>query len=62
MPVSIYSDDFSDDGEIDNLVAEGIAIKRDLSNLPPNRPYAKWCCHIDSNGILHESDLKKKID
>lgn len=28
MPVSIYSEDISDNGQVDNLVAEGIAIKK----------------------------------
>jgi hypothetical protein len=31
MPVSIYSDDI-EDGKPDNLIADGIAIKYDLSN------------------------------
>lgn len=57
MPVSIYSDDISDTGEIDNLIAEGIAIKQDLSNFP-NWQHVKWCCLIDLNGIIHESDLR----
>ena len=59
MSVSIYSDDISNNGEIDNLVAEGIAIKLDLSSFP-NWQHVRWCCLIDSNGIMHESDLGKK--
>ena len=57
MPVSIYSDDISDDGQIDNLIAEGIAVKHDLSNYLHWKD-VKWCCRIDSKGIYHESDLR----
>ena len=53
MPVSIYSDD-NKDGKPDNLIADGIAIKYDLSN-HPNWSHIKWCCKIDEKGILHES-------
>lgn len=59
MPVSIYMDDIGDNGEVDNLIAEGIAIKQDLSNYP-NWQHVKWCCRIDSNGIINESDLSKE--
>lgn len=57
MPVSIYSEDISDNGQVDNLVAEGVAIKKDLSSYP-NWQHVKWCCQIDSNGIIHDSDLR----
>lgn len=59
MPVSIYMDDVDGNGEVDNLVAEGIAIKQDLSNYP-SWQHVKWCCRMDSNGIMNESDLRKK--
>ena len=57
MPVSIYSDDLSDHGEVDNFIAEGIAIKYDLSKYP-NWSHVKWCCHIDLKTLMHESELK----
>lgn len=57
MPVSIYSDDVDDNGEEDNLFAEGIAVKIDLSAYG-NWKNIKWCCCIDENGIIHESKLK----
>jgi hypothetical protein len=57
MPVSIYMDDDDEDGKPDNLIADGIAIKYDLSKY--NLNYVKWCCKIDENGIRHESDIKK---
>lgn len=34
MPVSLYSDDASDSGEIDNLIFEGTAINLDLKSDP----------------------------
>lgn len=57
MPVSIYSDDASDTGETDNLLAEGIAIKHDLKKYPCWE-HVKWCVRIDLNSLIHESDLK----
>lgn len=59
MPVSIYMDDIDEHGNADNLIAEGIAIKLDLSKYVSWK-HVKWCCHIDSNGIRNESDLKKE--
>lgn len=59
MPVSIYMDDVDGNGEVDNLVAEGIAVKQDLSNYP-SWQHVKWCCRMDSNSIMNESDLRKK--
>ena len=57
MPVSIYSDDASDTGETDNLLAEGIAIRYDLKKYPFWK-HVKWCVRIDLNSLMHESDLK----
>lgn len=37
--------------KVDNLIAEGIAVKRDLSNYPCWQN-VKWCCCIDINGII----------
>ena len=56
MPVKIYSDDI-EDGKPDNLIADGIAIKYDLSS-KKYWNHVKWCCKIDGNGIRHESDIK----
>ena len=55
MKVSIYSDDHSDDGQVDNLIAEGVVIKYDLSHYPYWQ-HVKWCCLINEKGIIHESD------
>lgn len=57
MPVSIYSDDASATGEIDPLIAEGIAIKYDLQECP-HWKHVKWCVRIDLDSLMHESDLK----
>ena len=56
MPVSIYSDDASLTGEQDHLLAEGVAMKYDLSNYP-NWRHVKWCVRIDWNSLMHESDI-----
>lgn len=56
MPVSIYTDDEDENGEKDNLIAEGVAIQLDLSDYP-GWQHVKWCCRIDEKGIMHESEL-----
>ena len=58
MPVSVWSDDANDDGEIDNLIAEGVAIKYDLSDIPQWQ-HVKWCFRAGFENIIHESDLEK---
>ena len=56
MAVSIYTDDIDENGNPDNLIAEGRAIKYDLSNIK-YWAHVKWCCKINENGIKHESDI-----
>ena len=56
MPVSIYTDDASSTVEIDNIIAEGVAIKNDSRKY--GFPYVKWCCRVDLDSIMNESDLK----
>ena len=57
LPIAIYCDDnIGENGQPDNLVAEGVVI--------PNRyaryfPHVKWCCRIGPNGIRHQSDLSE---
>jgi hypothetical protein len=58
LPVYIYSDDFDENLNEDNLIANGFAIKYDLSK-DKHWSHVKWCCKIDNIGIIHESDLKK---
>lgn len=57
MPVLLYSDDASDNGETDNLLAEGIAIKYDLKGYP-GWEHVKWCARVDWDSLIHESDLE----
>ena len=59
MPISIYTDDFSDEGEEDNLIAEGIAIRHDLKKYPGFQ-HVKWCCRIDMGSLKNISDLKRE--
>jgi hypothetical protein len=49
--VSIYMDDTDEEGNPDNLLAEGIVIPNPLPN-----HIAKWCCQINEKGIYHESE------
>jgi hypothetical protein len=56
MRVCIYSEDIGDDGEPDNLIADGIAERNARSDW--SSP-ARWCCRIDAAGIRHESDLSR---
>jgi hypothetical protein len=58
LPVYIYSNDIDENGNEDNLIANGFAAKYDLSK-DKHWSHVKWCCKIDSDGIMHESDLKK---
>ncbi len=56
MPVSIYSDDCDDEGRTDNLIGEAVAVKVDLREYPYWKN-VKWCCRVDMDGLMHESDL-----
>lgn len=59
MRISIYSDDADDEGRRDNLIAEATAIKVNLSEYnPPSWREVKWCCRVDMDSLMHESDLK----
>ena len=60
MPVSVYSNDKNINGEIDNIIAQGIAIKYDLSNFA-YWSHTKWCCKIDEGSIRHESELQSEM-
>jgi len=59
MPIIVGCDDVADDETSDNLIAEGIAIQYDLSDIP-SWAHVKWCCKINEKGILHISDLIPK--
>ncbi len=55
MPIHIWSDDGDGKGNQDNLLADAIAIKYDLSDYPCWR-HIKWCCKINMATIIHESE------
>jgi hypothetical protein len=55
MAVSIYSDDEEPFGIKNNLIADGNAIKYDLTKYP-YWSHVKWCCLINKDGIRHELD------
>jgi hypothetical protein len=57
MLVSVYMDDMSENGKIDNLVANGVVTK----NAVGGAAIVKWCCRIDSDGIRPESKKTRSI-
>ena len=59
LPVYIYSDDIDENGNEDNIIANGFAVKYDLSK-DKHWSHVKWRCQIDNDGIIHESDLKRQ--
>ncbi len=54
LRVFIYMDDEDDNGNPDNLVASGIVVKNKIKS--GWGAIAKWCCHINSDGIYHLSE------
>lgn len=55
LPIAIYSDDVGENGQPDNLVAEGVVIR----NRYTVHSHVKWCCRIGPQGIQHQSDLTR---
>ena len=53
LHVKIYDDDSDINGNVDNLIAEGV-VERNVAT--GWAIAAKWCCRIDGNGIRHESE------
>jgi hypothetical protein len=58
MLVSVYMDDMSENGKIDNLVAIGVVTKNSAAGWAAN---VKWCCRIDGDGIQPESKKTRSI-
>ena len=58
MLVSVYMDDLSENGKVDNLVANGVVTKNTVTGWATN---VKWCCRIDSDGIRPESKITRSI-
>jgi hypothetical protein len=59
MRVKVWEIDLSDDGQRDDLVATGAAVRNTAGGWSA---YVKWCCLIDESGIQHQSDIKPKFD
>lgn len=61
MPVALYMDDLDADGNPDDLMAAGVAVRYNLSAYPYWR-HVRWCCLIDGDGIRHQSEIKARPD
>lgn len=57
LKVYLYMEDINDNGEKDNLIAEGVVVKNHHEGWGKT---AKWCCLINNNGIRHEKDAKAR--
>ncbi len=53
--ISLYSEDSDEQGNPDNLTAEGWVEMNNFQH--PWGQAAKWCCRINHQGIRHESDI-----
>lgn len=56
MLVSVYMDDLDENGNVDNLVANGVVGKTAEGGWPA---HVKWCCRIDSDGIRPQSEITR---
>ena len=56
LPITVYDDDIDNNGQIDNLVAEGVVERNKITTGPS--ACVKWCCRIDENGVRHQSEIK----
>jgi hypothetical protein len=52
MTINIFEPD-EEDGQADNLIAQGVVTKCTVEHMP----HVKWCCKMNKNGIRHESDI-----
>jgi hypothetical protein len=53
MQLAVYSDEQDENGEADNLIAEGVALRNHHGGWTSA---AKWLLKINERGIRHESD------
>lgn len=42
---------------IERMIGEAVVAKVDLSSYP-NWQKVKWCCQVDMDSLIHESDLQ----
>ncbi|MCD8043234.1 MAG: hypothetical protein LUH10_09225 [Tannerellaceae bacterium] len=55
MHIQLIDVDYDDNGNRDDLIAEGVVIP----NTTALYQTVKWCCKIDENRIRHTSDIKR---
>jgi hypothetical protein len=53
MRLAVYSDDQDENGEPDNLIAEGVALRNHHGGWTNT---ARWLLKVNERGIRHESD------
>jgi lysophospholipase L1-like esterase len=58
MLVSVYMDDLDENGNVDNLVANGVVTKNTEAGWAA---HVKWCCRIDSDGIRPQSGITRSV-
>jgi|AraplaF_Cvi_mTSA_1032040.scaffolds.fasta_scaffold07011_1 hypothetical protein len=54
LKVTVYMDDLDDNGNVDDLIANGTVVKNTGNNWAR---HVKWCCLIDSDGIRLQSEI-----
>ena len=54
MRVRVWEIDIGDDGQRDDLVATGVAVRNQECGWSK---HVKWCCLIDAPGIRHQSGI-----
>lgn len=55
LKILVYMDDLNDNGEIENLIAEGVVEENKSLGWSS---HVKWCCRINNKGIYYESESK----
>jgi len=54
--IYVYDDNTDNNGNRDNLVAEGVVERNNTLSWGKN---AKWCCRINEKGIQRESEIEE---
>lgn len=55
MLVRVVMEDVDENGEPDDLVAEGVVMKNNFSDWSA---HVKWCCRINDFGIRYRSEIQ----
>lgn len=56
MFVRVYMNDLDENGNVDNLVAEGVVVRNTGAGW---HAHVKWCCRIDGNGVRAQSEVDR---